>query len=241
MRTATTALVSDHAFRRVVEARSHERLVLAVFVDGADAEPVPTIEQLCIDRGGCFDVALVDFQRAPAAARRCGATTSPAVCGFRDGRALERFDGPGLIDGLRAWLESRLPHEAERALAAVAPDDPDVMLAYSQALACDPSCARALLGLARLHAVDGEPATALALATRVKPDAPEAGEAAQLAEQLRTRVDPVDEDATRRARIALNLEDADTRIALVRTLWRRGKRHEAHAITSDLRSRIVAR
>jgi len=244
MRTATGVPITDRGFDRAVEQRSHERLVLAAFVDGGDDAPVPDLERLCIDRGGCFDVVLVDFRRAPAAARRCRATGTPAVCTFRDGRALEHFDGPELLARLTAWLDATLPGEAARAVEAaerLAPDDPAAALAYTQALACDPGSPRALLALARLHAADGDAATALALATRVRADAPEAVEAARLADELRPGVDATGEEAALRARIAMNLEDTDTRIALVRTLWRRGKRDEAHAMTEDLTARMLER
>jgi len=220
MRTATATLVTDHGFTRAVERRSHERPVLAVFVTGADDHPVPDLERLCIDRGGCFDVVLIDFRRSPAAARRSGATGTPAVCAFRDGRALDRFDGPDLVAPLTRWLDTMLPGEAARAVDAAeraAPGDPAAALAYAQALACDPNAPRALLALARLHAADGDAATALALATRVKAGAPEAADAARVAAELRGRVAAAGEEAVLCTRVAMDLRDVDTRIALVRT------------------------
>lgn len=224
MRTATTTLHTDADVEALVEERSHERLVLAAFVGGADEPPVPDLEGLCIDRGGCFELVLVDVARAPATARRCRVIGTPAICAFRDGVLIERFEGDAAVGGLRAWLEIQMPREAARAADAAeraGPGDPAAMLAYAQALACDPSCAQALLGLARLYAHQGDAATALALATRVRSETPEADDAARLADELRRRVDPVGEEAMLRARAAMDLEDVDTRIALVRSLWRR--------------------
>jgi len=202
---------------------------------------VPDLERLCIDRGGCFELVLVDAAHAWQAVSRCGVLEPPAVCAFRDGSLIERFEGDPLLGGLGAWLEITLPREAARAAEAAeraAPGDAAAMLAYAQALACDPSCSRALLGLARLHASDGDAATALALATRVRPESPEAAEAARLADELRSSVDAAGEEAMLRARIAMDLEDVDARIALGRTLWRRGKRDEAHTMANDLAARL---
>src|SRR5436190_589794 len=84
----------------------------------------------------------------------------------------------------------------------LAAGDPRAMEHYTTALACDPSNARALLGLARLHVVRGDSSGALALATRVARDGPLGDQAEHLTEELYHHVDPEGAEAALRGRLA---------------------------------------
>ena len=222
--------VGDDEFERVVCRGSEESLVLAAFLERDDGL-VEELERMCIDRGGCFNLAFVLAAQAPRTIRCWNRRGLPAVHAFRDGEQLACFDGPAIVAAARTWLDAALPREAERTAVVAerwsAMGDMRALAAYRQALACDPGCSRALLGRARLHAAVGDHARALALATRVPRADALGGEAAKLAARLRRDVDPEGEEAAVRGRLAMDFGDHEARRQLVDLLERRGKHDEA--------------
>jgi thioredoxin-like negative regulator of GroEL len=187
---ATATCVGEDDFRSIVRDPSQDHLVLVVVAEGS-APVVRDLERTCVDRGGCFTMAIVSAPEALEATRRWNRSGRPAVCAFRDGACIASFDGAAIVAAVRGWLANALPREAMRcarlADRRAAADDPRALGEYEQALACDPGCPRALLGMARWQAAHGDRAGALALATRVPHSTGLGAEAAGLAELLRRR------------------------------------------------------
>lgn len=196
-----TTCVGEDGFRSIVREGSRDHLVLVVMAE-QDTPVVRDLERTCLDRGGCFTMVIVPAPEALEATRRWHRSGRPMVCAFRDGACIASFDGTGIVAAVRGWLANALPREAVRCASLAdrhaATDDPRAPSEYEQALACDPGCPRALLGMARWHAAHGNRVGALALATRVPPANGLGTEAAGLAEQLRRHGRPLEAERIER-------------------------------------------
>jgi len=227
--------VGDRDFEREVVERSREVLVVVDFWAPwcAPCRALgPVLERLAIEHAGAFILAKVNVDEAPAVAQTFRIQSIPAVKAFRDGALVSEFVGAQPEPGVRKFLASVLPSDADRltrdAEAKAAAGDLDAAgSAFGAALAHDARHARALLGLARVHAAKGEAAEALTLLERIPSGAPVAHEAERLAAELRTRVDATGDEATLRARVRANLDDLDGRLQLGRVLAACGKHEEA--------------
>jgi thioredoxin-like negative regulator of GroEL len=203
--------VDDHNFEaRVIDA-SLDRPVIVAFFTRADPR-LTQLETIFIDRAGCFHLAVADPLHA-ARARVEWALEAAPVWAFRDGWVIRHFDGARLVHLLREWLDAEMPREAERFAregdASAIAGDPQALELYTTALGCNPDNPRALLGLARIHALRGDWSGALSLATRVPRTDALGMEAERLVEELRTQVDPEGAEAAVRGRRAMNFDDAE--------------------------------
>ena len=219
--------VDDSNFASVVLDASKERLTIVAFLR-RDDQRLADLQVVAIDRAGCFHLTVADPE-AEAVLRSEWWLGEGAVWVFRDAAPVICFDGERLVDELRDWLETEMPREAERFAKkgdwSAAAGDPRAMEHYTTALACDPGNARALLGLARLHVVRGDPSGALALATRVSRDGPLGDQAERLTEELRHHVDPEGAEAALRGRLAMNFGDREAARQIEEIEARRKKHH----------------
>jgi len=193
----------------------------------------PVLERLAAEHAGAFVLAKVDVDAAPAVADAFAVRSIPAVKGFRDGGVVAEFVGAQPEGAVRAFLDMLLPTEADRLARAgearaEAGDTAGAAAAFEEALARDGRHARALVGLARLRAVD-QPAVALALLDRVPAQVPLAQAAQRLAAELRVRLEATGEEPALRARLQANAGDLEARLMLGRVLAASGRYEDALA------------
>src|SRR5690349_12012526 len=172
--------VGDADFAREVLERSREVPIVVDFWApwcGPCRTLGPLLERLAVEHAGAFRLAKVNVDEAPRVAQAFRVQSIPAVKAFRDGAVVAEFVGPHPEASVRQFLTSVVPTETDRdALEgdqrAAAGDRDAAAAAYTAALARDPRHARALLGLARVHAGKGADAEALPLLERVPPGTP---------------------------------------------------------------------
>ena len=229
--------VADQDFAHEVLERSHEKPVVVDFWApwcGPCRTLGPVLERLADEHAGAFVLAKVNVDQAPAVAQAMHIQSIPAVVAFRDGAPVAEFVGAQPEGAVREFLQAILPTEADHLARAgeahaAAGDAAAAEAAFTDALARDRRHARALLGLARLHAATGKDAEALPLLERIPPDAPAAREGERLAAELRTRIGAAGDEAALRARVAADPPDLDARLQLGRLLAARGCHEEALA------------
>src|SRR5436309_4962667 len=189
--------VGDHDFEREVLERSKSVPVVVDFWAPwcAPCRALgPVLERLAREYAGAFVLARVNVDEAPAVSQAFGIQSIPAVKAFRDGALVAEFVGAQPEAAVRQFLASVLPSEADHLAregeSRAAKSDLDgAGAAFGEALAREPRHARALLGLARVHAARKNDTEALTLLERVPQLTSIAGDAERLAAELRRRAD----------------------------------------------------
>jgi putative thioredoxin len=152
--------VTDSTFQQAVIDRSH---TLPVVVDfwaewcGPCRALGPVLERAVAARSGQVELAKLDVDANPAAARTFGIQSIPAVKAFRDGRIAAEFMGAQPPAAVDQFLDSLLPSEAD-GLIAVGDE-----ASLRRAVALEPTRADAAVPLARLLLGRGEREEALGL------------------------------------------------------------------------------
>lgn len=182
----------------------------------------PLLERLAEEQQGAFVLAKVDIDTNPALAQALRIQSIPAVMGFRDGQIVAEFVGALPEAGVREFLAKVLPSPADKHAAAGnalwADGKVDAAEAeFQAALADDPRCEAALLGLARVFGHRNDPGQALQLLERILPG-PLRQDADRLAAQLRIQEAGAGDESTLRATLAASPADHATRLRLAQVL-----------------------
>ena len=195
----------------------------------------PILERLAEESAGAFVLARVDIDANPALAQAFQVRSIPAVKAIRERGLVGAFDGAQSELAVRHFVESILPSEAEREakaadVAAAAGDTATARAHWQAALALDPRLPRALYGLARLEADDGDSEAALALLERIGPGTRVSDDADRLAATLRTQAAAHDiAESELRRQVAETPDDPGAHLALGRLLAAEGRHGEALA------------
>jgi putative thioredoxin len=128
----------------------------------------PMLEKLAIQANGAFRLAKVNVDQNPNLAMQFDVRGIPAVKGFRDGQVVAEFTGLQPENLVRDFLRKLSPTEGdlnlEKGLSLVNLGRwTDAFDPLQQALRADPDQPRALLGLAKTHLAQGNPADALVI------------------------------------------------------------------------------
>lgn len=192
----------------------------------------PLLERLAHEQAGAFLLAKVDIDQNPNLAAAAGVRSVPMVLGLRNGQVVSEFVGALPEENVREFLARVLPSESEKAaqrghelLAGGQPKEAEE--AFREALALDPRCDGALVGMVKLLADCGEDDAALEMSERVTPGTPERQEADHLAAAIRVRQAGSVDDGVLRARIEKNPADLDARFELGQVLAAKGQYEEA--------------
>jgi putative thioredoxin len=142
------------------------------------------LERAVAARAGKVELAKIDVDANPMAARSFGIQSIPAVKAYRDGRVVAEFVGAQPPAAVDSFLDSLLPSEAD---ALVAQGDEESL---RRAVQLEPSRADAAVPLARILLSRGDPDGALALVREVPGSFAADGLAARI--QLQRREPPLD-------------------------------------------------
>ena len=109
--------ITEADFDTAVLARSREVPVLVDFWApwcGPCRSLKPLLEKLAGEYGGRFELAKLNSDEAPSVSARYAVRSIPAVKLFVDGEVVDEFTGALPEGPLRAFLDARLPDEAEK-------------------------------------------------------------------------------------------------------------------------------
>ena len=109
--------ITEADFDTAVLARSREVPVLVDFWApwcGPCRSLKPLLEKLAGEYGGRFELAKLNSDEAPSVSARYAVRSIPAVKLFVDGEVVDEFTGALPEGQLRAFLDARLPDEAEK-------------------------------------------------------------------------------------------------------------------------------
>lgn len=195
MTAASTLLdIGDAEFESAVIARSHEIPVVVDFWApwcGPCRALGPVLERVAEELNGSFLLVKVNVDEAQQVASRYAVKSIPLVIGFRDGEPVAQFVGAKPEGQVRRFVESLIPTQAEQLARAgdraAAEDSAAAENHYRAALAEDPHCGGARLGLARIHGEQGELDAALALLNGLMGSPAQEKEADRLSATFRTR------------------------------------------------------
>jgi putative thioredoxin len=152
--------VTDSTFQQAVIDRSHTVPVIVDFWAewcGPCRQLGPVLERAVAARSGQVELAKLDVDANPMAARTFGIQSIPAVKAFRDGRIAAEFVGAQPPAAVDQFIDSLLPSEADGLVAAG--DEASLR----RAVALEPTRADAAVPLARLLLSRGENEEALGL------------------------------------------------------------------------------
>jgi putative thioredoxin len=192
----------------------------------------PVLEKLAAEYGGDFILAKVNVDENPTLAGALGIQGIPAVKLFTDGRIASEFTGALPEPMVREFLSKFLPSAADKQAQEAAQLEQEGKNAqakelYQTVLKSEPNNARALFGLGRLLAKEGEVTEALEQLDKIAIIAEERQEADRLIARLKLQQGGAQDESALRAKLKSNPDDLDTRFELAQALASMEKYEEA--------------
>jgi putative thioredoxin len=221
-----TIEVSDENFESAVLERSKEVPILVDFWApwcGPCRVLSPVLEKLADEYAGEFIVAKLNVDDNPALAGEFGIQGIPAVKLIKDGQLLSEFTGALPEPMLREFLAKFLPSATDKqAEAAVALEQEGKVAEakgiYQAIVESEPTHAKALLGLGRILANEGDRPGALNCLEKISLVAEERKAADRLIARLQLGGGADQDEATLRAALAADPKNLQTRFNLAQGL-----------------------
>ena len=235
VRNQSTIDVGEEDFEAAVLDRSKEVPIVVDFWApwcGPCRVLGPVLEKLAAEYGGDFVLAKVNVDENPNLAGALGIQGIPAVKLFRDGRIASEFTGALPEPMVREFLLKFLPSAADKQAQQAAQLEQEGKISqakdlYQVVLKSEPNNAKALLGLGRLLANEGDISQALEQLDKIAVIADERKEADPLIARLKLQQGGAQDESALRAKLKSNPDDLDTRFELAQALAGMEKYEEA--------------
>jgi putative thioredoxin len=230
-----TIEVGDHDFETAVLQRSKDVPVLVDFWApwcGPCRVLGPVLEKLAEEYSGEFLLAKINVDDNPSVAATFGIQGIPAVKLFRDGNIASEFTGALPEAMVREFLSRFLPSAADKqALQAAELENEgknaEAKTLYQAILQAEPSHPKALLGIGRLSANEGDDQTALSYLEKLPLVADERKEADRLIARLKLQSGSGQDEPALRAKLKSDPNNLEARFELAQALAANERYEEA--------------